>query len=921
MLEIKGLTKVYRPKRGVPVVAVDHLNLKFPDKGMVFLLGKSGSGKSTLLNLLGGLDQSDEGEIIIKGVSSSSFKQSHFDSYRNTYLGFIFQEYNVLEEFNVGANIALALELQSQKATNEAINRILEQVDLAGFGNRKPNELSGGQKQRVAIARALVKNPEIIMADEPTGALDSVTGRQVLDTLKKLSKEKLVIVVSHDREFAENYADRIIELADGHIISDMEYFDSASDNSAAAPSEPLVFGTDSITIAPAYQLTEEDRVAINRWLDTREGAKLTTPSADAQSSASSLCQRECKPTDESRIVSVATDAFRLIKSNLPMRNAFKIGANSLGHKKFRLVITVLLSCISFGLFGLSDTFGCYNHTVTCAKSIQDSNVTYASFIKMVRHTEDDYTYWDSSYGLSQKDLASIQADTNIEVTGVFRPRSWEESFDTQYDTTAKFTETDYHIYASYLSGYVFINEESLKALHADLIAGELPDGSKDEMAITTYLAQTFMIGGYREPNSTGAFTPIAKPEDLVGKVISYGNRDMKVTGIVDTHFDLDRYIPLTKESLDDTNADRFVSYALLSELNYARQYSILNMALVGEGYVERLQETCGKFYPLNAGDLVFEFSPDNYFGLNGIGCLSTNATKVQWLGEEKESLAPDEVILSESLLESLYEDASLYSSNHTIDLINLREAAEAHGLIHGQYHSYEAASFNPKDYNFKLVGILPKTDNCEDCAIVSDELFALLCKDSELLKDSIYNMAIGAMPSNFQDLKSLVAYSFREDSDMRYELANSVTFELNALNEVFHTLSTIFFWIGFGFAVFSSIMLANFIASSINYKKQEIGILRAIGARGSDVFRIFFSESFIIAMINFILSAVGTGIATFIINGLFRSRVGILVTILHFGARQVLLLFAISVGVAALSSFFPVWRIARKHPIDAIRNR
>ncbi|MCD7782907.1 MAG: ABC transporter ATP-binding protein [Firmicutes bacterium] len=221
MLETKELTKIYKPKRGVPVEALKGVSLKFPDKGMVFLIGKSGSGKSTLLNLLGGLDRYDGGEIIIKGVSSKSFKQTSFDSYRNTYVGFIFQEYNILEEFNVGANIALALELQGKRATDEEINRILAEVDLTGYGNRKPNELSGGQLQRVAIARALVKNPEIIMADEPTGALDSRTGTQVLDTLKRLSETKLVIVVSHDIDYAQCYADRIIELSDGRVICDI----------------------------------------------------------------------------------------------------------------------------------------------------------------------------------------------------------------------------------------------------------------------------------------------------------------------------------------------------------------------------------------------------------------------------------------------------------------------------------------------------------------------------------------------------------------------------------------------------------------------------------------------------------------------------------------------------------------------------
>lgn len=182
MLEVRNLTKTYKPKKGVPVNAVNGVSLKFADKGMVFLIGKSGSGKSTLLNLLGGLDKSDFGEIVINGQSSANFSQSEFDSYRNTYLGFIFQEYNILDEFTVGANIALALELQGRKATDEELNRILSEVDLEGYGARRPNELSGGQKQRVAIARALVKNPEIILADEPTGALDSATGRQVLDT-------------------------------------------------------------------------------------------------------------------------------------------------------------------------------------------------------------------------------------------------------------------------------------------------------------------------------------------------------------------------------------------------------------------------------------------------------------------------------------------------------------------------------------------------------------------------------------------------------------------------------------------------------------------------------------------------------------------------------------------------------------------
>lgn len=221
MLEIKSLCKTYKTKGNVITKALDNVSITFPQTGMVFLLGKSGSGKSTLLNLCGGLDTPDSGEIIVKGRSSKTFSGSDFDSYRNTFIGFVFQEYNILNEFSVEDNIALALELQGKSKDKERIHNILKQVELESFAKRKPNTLSGGQKQRIAIARALIKDPEIIMADEPTGALDSNTGKQVLETLKKLSETKLVIIVSHDREFAEIYGDRIIELKDGKILSDV----------------------------------------------------------------------------------------------------------------------------------------------------------------------------------------------------------------------------------------------------------------------------------------------------------------------------------------------------------------------------------------------------------------------------------------------------------------------------------------------------------------------------------------------------------------------------------------------------------------------------------------------------------------------------------------------------------------------------
>ncbi len=219
-MKLTDVTKVYKIKGGGAVKALDGVNFELPERGMVFLLGKSGSGKTTLLNVMSGLDTIDGGEIEYKGRNLGNFTPAEMDSFRNTCCGFVFQDYNLIPELTVGENIALALQLQGDRDTNAKVEKALRDVELEGYKNRRIYELSGGQKQRIAIARALIKNPEIIFADEPTGALDSATGTTILDLLKEISAEKLVVVVTHDRESAERYADRIIELADGRVICD-----------------------------------------------------------------------------------------------------------------------------------------------------------------------------------------------------------------------------------------------------------------------------------------------------------------------------------------------------------------------------------------------------------------------------------------------------------------------------------------------------------------------------------------------------------------------------------------------------------------------------------------------------------------------------------------------------------------------------
>ncbi len=221
MLELKSISKTYTSKNHVTCEALKDINLSFGATGIVFLLGKSGSGKSTLLNIIGGLDTPTSGTFIVDHTDLQH-DERFLNQYRNNYVGFVFQDYNLIDHLTVEENLSLVLQFQKAQDVQEKLNETLKRVGLEEIGKKFPSELSGGQKQRVAIARALVKNSNIILADEPTGNLDSENSREVLKLLKELSSDKLVIVVSHDEENARNFADRIIRISDGQIVSDTD---------------------------------------------------------------------------------------------------------------------------------------------------------------------------------------------------------------------------------------------------------------------------------------------------------------------------------------------------------------------------------------------------------------------------------------------------------------------------------------------------------------------------------------------------------------------------------------------------------------------------------------------------------------------------------------------------------------------------
>lgn len=221
MLELKHIKKSYTTGTFTQHALKD-VSIKFRKNEVVAILGPSGSGKTTMLNIIGGLDRYDSGDLIINGKSTTKFKDINWDSYRNNCIGFIFQSYNLISHIDVLTNVEMGMTLSgvSQKKRRKKALEVLEKVGLKEHAHKKPNQLSGGQMQRVAIARALANNPDIILADEPTGALDSETSVQIMELIKEIAKDKLVIMVTHNPELAKTYATRVIEFKDGELLSD-----------------------------------------------------------------------------------------------------------------------------------------------------------------------------------------------------------------------------------------------------------------------------------------------------------------------------------------------------------------------------------------------------------------------------------------------------------------------------------------------------------------------------------------------------------------------------------------------------------------------------------------------------------------------------------------------------------------------------
>ncbi len=532
MLKINNVVKTYISQKGVHVTALKGVTVDLGSKGLVFVLGKSGSGKSTLLNILGGIDAPTEGEIIINGRSSSTFRESDFDSYRNTYIGFVFQEYNLIGNYSVGTNISLALELQGKKADRAEVEKLMKKVGLTDKkGNtlydRRTDELSGGQKQRVAIARALVKNPEILLCDEPTGALDSKTGRELFELLKELSKDKLIVVITHDEDHAETYGDRIIELADGEIVSDRK------------------------------------KAEVNRSVNGR-----------------------CK----------------LLRSKLPAKRIFSMGAIGLKARPFRVAVSILLSVIAFSIFAIALTAAFADKLSAQVRTTLDNG------LKTVRVSLTATSTPNSRYEVDENGNYIYYGNYIL----LHEHREMIADFNEKYNDGASVVYTDYYsgrsVSVPFRDGIgnripvpLYYNCSPSKSLYLNPTTGERDAGltrdsrlnssascrlpqDETEVAITDYVADIILEYGYTPYyNVSDGFAEAHPGEKVmvssVDEIIGATLDGRTVTGIYSTEQDKEYYKSrLTSYYTTDDKLGREVS----SDYNNLVSYSILPYCFLSE---------------------------------------------------------------------------------------------------------------------------------------------------------------------------------------------------------------------------------------------------------------------------------------------------------------------------------------------------
>ena len=541
MIELKKLRKVYRSLRGGKCVALNDIDLKLPDTGLVFIIGKSGSGKSTLLNLLGGLDTITSGDIVADGNSIASFSRADFENYRSSYIGFVFQHYYLLEELTVEENIEMAMGIVGKDNSKE-VKALLERVGLEGCGKRYPRELSGGQQQRVAIARALAKDPKLILGDELTGNLDHKTSVDILNVLKEISKEKLVVVVSHNLDEADMFADRIIELHDGQVYRDRV---------RVKRDQKRFFIRGRVAYLPYFRdLTEKEAKALETGLKTGQITDIVQQDDGFALNGENV--------NSDRYIPLQNNKF--VKKKKRQYTGIFVRKGAVSKVITIMIVTLMLLCVS--------VFSSL-HKITHSEVEYTPDRNYQEVIKSDLESFAGglfgaymHTVLDSEYELAKETLGgNVYRIVNVTITT--NPGASPNTA-TMYQTDIRRNMTKFYVDETY--GTLICDEQLLIDEYGKdgalvVLAGEI-DNDSYKVIITDYVADSF-LNLYSEKYTS--YEEILSGESKIGAIIDTGYRERyasiisRYDGVPESQLE-SLYLELCEEELFRQFQQEMVSY-------------------------------------------------------------------------------------------------------------------------------------------------------------------------------------------------------------------------------------------------------------------------------------------------------------------------------------------------------------------------
>ncbi len=895
MLELRNITKDYITSSET-VHALRGVDITFRDREFVSILGPSGCGKTTLLNIIGGLDRYTSGDLVINGKSTKLYRDRDWDVYRNHRVGFIFQSYNLIPHQTVLGNVELALTIAGIDK-EERIRRAKAALDKVGLSDqyyKRPNQLSGGQCQRVAIARALVNNPEILLADEPTGALDTVTSVQIMELIREIAGERLVIMVTHNPELAEQYSSRIIRLLDGNVIEDSNPVSEEEYSRLAKEADPL-----------------PEKAEIKKAKGNKEKARMS------------------------------------------FLTAFRLSARNLWSKKGRTSMVGFAG--SIGIIGIALVLAFSAGIKGYIASMQDDMLS-GNPITITETAYDIQALTNMMQEQAEEDLpgklpGKVYVSSFIEYVAKIDKASKNAAIEN--DITAEYIEYLKAMPKDYYNDIIYYYGTDLNySLYTNFKTDKDSDGrwtsATSVTAIYTSLLKETEFKDYAD--SIGAFTPsfeqlssneeyILSQYNLVGegsKIATEKNEIMLVLNQDDELSDLllarfgfytqDEFLEAVKHAGEVAKKNEDKNYEPVYDKTLYREYFEYS-DLIGKTLVWYPNDTVFNKTELTnpmTGETIttYGYNPyaDGFEGgleLKVVGIL-TPKDDIKF-GSLSTGIYYTEDFMSHVLSEN--SDSEIYEYINNIDETDDSPSAMAKYYIPYQY-----------EYTNADGEIKPATGVVGPATSMSDMMGGMMGGGSDTIDHKEYkeklirtlggnsiSNSIEIYPKDFDEKDRVTEYldAWNEDNK-KITYTDTLEIIINMINTMIDIVSYALIAFTSISLVVSTVMIGIITYVSVVERVKEIGVIRSLGGRKRDVSNLFIAETFIIGLLSGVIGIGFTYIASAIVNAILKPLIGY-ASIAALPISNAIILICLSVGLTLISGLIPAGSAAKKDPVVALR--